>query len=49
MTHETEELIERWIMTFLEPPPVADPALMAEILADYEEDRAQDLRYCAAS
>lgn len=36
MRDETQRLVERWIMTFLEPPPLADPELLALVLAEHE-------------
>ena len=36
MRDETQRLIDRWIMTFLEPPPLADPELLALVLAEHD-------------
>lgn len=35
MTEETKRLVERWILTFCEPPPLIDPELMRHILANH--------------
>lgn len=35
MTNEERELLDRWILTFLEPPPVVDPELMRRLLAEH--------------
>lgn len=36
MQDETDRLVERWIMTFLEAPPLKDPELLALVLAEHE-------------
>ncbi len=41
MTRETDDLIDRWILTFLELPPVADPKLMAQILAEHDDEQGR--------
>ena len=37
-TTDTEDLMERWILTFLEAPAVLDPELMAAILEAHETE-----------
>ena len=36
MDQETSALVERWILTFLEPPPLLDAELMRTVLAEHE-------------
>ncbi len=36
MDQETSELVERWILTFLEQPPLLDAELMRTVLAEHE-------------
>lgn len=36
MDQETTALVERWILTFLEPPPLLDAELMRTVLAEHE-------------
>lgn len=36
MSEEIERLVERWILTFCEPPPLVDPELMRLVLAEHE-------------
>ena len=38
MDDETSRLVDRWIITFLEPPAFVDAELMARVLAE-EDDR----------
>ncbi|WGM46685.1 hypothetical protein KOAAANKH_01558 [Brevundimonas sp. NIBR10] len=38
MDDETRRLVDRWIITFLEPPAFVDAELMARVLAE-EDDR----------
>ena len=41
MTNEERELLDRWILTFLEPPPVVDPELMRRLLAEHDATQAE--------
>lgn len=36
MDGETNRLIEHWILTFCEPPPLIDVELMRRVLAEHE-------------
>ncbi len=36
MDPDTKRLLDRWIQTFLEPPPLLDAALMRRVLDDHE-------------
>ena len=36
MDEETDALIQRWIITFCEMPPLVDKELMRAVLADME-------------
>lgn len=36
MHDEDRKLLDRWILTFLEPPPVVDPELMRRLLAEHD-------------
>ena len=36
MDSETKRLIERWILTFCEPPALIDAELMRRVLAEHE-------------
>jgi hypothetical protein len=36
----TTALVERWILTFCETPPLIDPDLMRRILDDHDQRRA---------
>lgn len=41
MDDETGRLVERWILTFLEVPPLRDAELLARLLAEHEAERAE--------
>jgi hypothetical protein len=36
MDQETRALVQRWILTFLEAPPLIDAELMRTVLAEHE-------------
>lgn len=36
MQDEGRKSLDRWIVTFLEPPPVVDPELMRRLLAEHD-------------
>lgn len=36
---DADDLLERWILAFCEPPPVLDPELMIRLLAEHETKR----------
>lgn len=36
MTNEERELLDQWILTFLEAPAVVDPELMRRLLAEHD-------------
>lgn len=36
MDQETTALVERWILTFLEAPPLIDVELMRTVLAEHQ-------------
>jgi hypothetical protein len=42
MDQVTTALVERWILTFLEAPPLIDVELMTQVLAEYEYSRRED-------
>ena len=39
MSHDADDLLDRWILTFCEPPPLIDPELMRALLAEHEAKR----------
>ena len=41
MTNEERELLDQWILTFLEAPPVVDPELMRRLLAEHDATQAE--------
>jgi hypothetical protein len=40
MTNEERELLDRWILAFLEAPPIVDPELMRRLLAEHARQRS---------
>ena len=42
MNEETSRLVDRWIITFLEAPPFADPELLSRLLAEHEADQTRE-------
>lgn len=46
MNEKTDQLMDRWIMTFLEPPPFADPDLMAQLLAEHDAKTDHGVQGC---
>lgn len=36
MTDDAKRLLDRWILTFCEPPPLIDVELMTRLLAEHE-------------
>jgi hypothetical protein len=42
VSHEADEMTERWIMTFLEAPPLVDVELMRMVLAEHEGRADED-------
>ncbi len=41
MKNENSELLDRWIVAFLEPPAVVDPELMRRLLAEHAARHAE--------
>lgn len=44
MDKETEMLVERWILTFCEMPPLLDVDLMRQVLEEYDRPGEPDDR-----
>ncbi len=41
MDEETQRLVERWILTFLETPVLADAELLTQLLAEHADSTEQ--------
>ncbi|HEX8470385.1 MAG TPA: hypothetical protein VF633_04680 [Brevundimonas sp.] len=41
MDQETAALVQRWILTFLEQPPLIDAELMRHVLAEHDNRVAE--------
>lgn len=42
MSHDADDLLDRWILAFCEPPPLIDPELMTALLAEHDAKRGED-------
>ena len=44
MDHDADDLLQRWILAFCEPPPLIDAELMTRLLAEHAAKRSEDAR-----